>query len=259
MSIVRCLLCGMHVPKSYWHMAVLTMVYLMNHTPSRVSHGTTPLQFLKPDCALFQILSHMFGCTCFVQNRSPTCTKLDNKFIRCIFLGYSTVSKAYRCYDLISHHLYHSLDVTFFEDIPFYDTHSPLQVSDPSPSTEDTSPLAHLVPIFDFMVPESFSPPAPTSHPPLQVYTRRPQSPLPNSPLAPGSGMSFTLLVSTQPPLTSRYPFRVLQPPSRFGWLCSTNHPISQYISYLGLSNSYHAFIGTMDSISIPRSMSAAL
>uniref|UniRef100_A0A2N9IER4 Reverse transcriptase Ty1/copia-type domain-containing protein n=1 Tax=Fagus sylvatica TaxID=28930 RepID=A0A2N9IER4_FAGSY len=132
-------------------------------------------------------------------------------------------------------------------------------VSDSSPSTEDTSPLVRPVPIFDFMVPESPSPPAPTSHPPLQVYTRRPRSPLPDSPLAPGSGMSSTPLVSIQSPPTSRYPSRVRQPPSRFGWLCSTNHPISQYISYLGLSDSYHAFIGTIDSVSIPRSVSAAL
>uniref|UniRef100_A0A2N9IAH8 Integrase catalytic domain-containing protein n=1 Tax=Fagus sylvatica TaxID=28930 RepID=A0A2N9IAH8_FAGSY len=173
MSIVRCLLCGMHVPKSYWHMAVLTAVYLMNRTPSRVS--------------------------------------------------------------------------------------------DSSPSTEDTSPLPRPVPIFDFMVPESPSPPVPTSHPPLQVYTRRPRPPLPDSPLAPGSGMSSTPLVSTQStqstqsPPTSRYPSRIRQPPSRFGWLCSTNHPISQYISYLGLSDSYHAFIGMIDSVSIPRSVSVAL
>ena len=102
-----------------------------------------------------------------------------------------------------------------------------MQVSDSSPSTEDTSPLVRPVPIFDFMVPESPSPPAPTSHPPLQVYTRCPRSPLPDSPLALGSGMSSTPLVSTQSPLTLHYPSRVRQPPSRFGWLCSTNHPIS--------------------------------
>uniref|UniRef100_A0A2N9EE62 Reverse transcriptase Ty1/copia-type domain-containing protein n=1 Tax=Fagus sylvatica TaxID=28930 RepID=A0A2N9EE62_FAGSY len=94
-------------------------------------------------------------------------------------------------------------------DIPFYGTYSPLQVSDSSPSTEDTSPLARQVPIFDFMVPESPSPSAPTSHPPLQVYTRRPRSPLPDSSLAPGS-------------------------------------------------DSYHTFIGTIDSVSLPRSVSAA-
>ena len=125
-------------------------------------------------------------------------------------------------------------------------------------SIEDTSPFARPVPIFDSMVPESPFPPALSSHPPLQVYTHRPRSPLLDSPLVLGLGMSSTPLVSTQPPPTSRYPSRVYQPLSQFGWLCSTNHPISQYISYLGLSDSYHAFIGMMDSVSIPRSVFAA-
>uniref|UniRef100_A0A2N9H666 CCHC-type domain-containing protein n=1 Tax=Fagus sylvatica TaxID=28930 RepID=A0A2N9H666_FAGSY len=137
MSIVRCLLCGVHIPKSYWHMAVLTAVYLMNRTPS--------------------------------------------------------------------------------------------QVSNPSSSKANTSPLALSVPIFYSMAPESSSPPVTSSHPLLQVYTRHPQSPLPDSSLDPGSGMSSTPLVSTPPPPTSHYSSRVHRPPSRFGWLCSTNHPISQY------------------------------
>uniref|UniRef100_A0A2N9HH43 Integrase catalytic domain-containing protein n=1 Tax=Fagus sylvatica TaxID=28930 RepID=A0A2N9HH43_FAGSY len=261
MSIVRCLLSGMHVTKSYWHMAVLTAVYLINRTPSRVLHSMAPLQILKLDCILFSILPRVFGCTCFVQNRSPHRTKLDNKSVKCIFLGYSAMSKAYRCYDPVSRHLYHSLDVTFFEDVPFYSTHSTLQVSDLSPSIEITSPLARPVPIFDSMVPESSSPPVQRSSPPLQVYTRRPrtQSPLPDSSLDPGLGMSPTPLVSTPPPPTSRYPSRVRQAPSRFGWLSSTNHPISQYISYFGLSDSYLAFIGKLEFVSIPRSVSAAL
>jgi hypothetical protein len=62
MSIVRCLLCGMHVPKSYWHMAVLTAVYLMNRTPSWVLHGMAPLQFLMPDSIFF----FFFGIVCLV-------------------------------------------------------------------------------------------------------------------------------------------------------------------------------------------------
>ena len=137
------------------------------------------------------------------------------------------MSKAYKCYDPVSRHLYHSLDVIFFEDIPFYGSTSPLQVSDPSSSKVDTSPLTRLVPIFDSMAPESSSPPITSSHPLLQVYTRCPRPPLPDSSLDPGSGMSSTPLVSTPPPPTSHYPSRVHRPPSRFGWLCSTNHHIS--------------------------------
>ena len=107
-------------------MAILTAVYLMYRTPSQVLHGMAPLQFLMLDSTLFSILPRVFGCTYFVQNCSPTCTKLDNKSIKCIFLVYSTMSKVYQCYDPVSGHLYHSLDETFFKDIPFYGTHSPL-------------------------------------------------------------------------------------------------------------------------------------
>ncbi|GFS43548.1 hypothetical protein Acr_00g0085710 [Actinidia rufa] len=40
MTVVRCLLCGMHVPKRFWDMAVLTATYLLNRTPSRILLGT---------------------------------------------------------------------------------------------------------------------------------------------------------------------------------------------------------------------------
>ena len=126
---------------------------------------------------------------------------------------------------------------------------------------EITSPLTRPIPIFDSMVPASSSPPVQGSPPPLQVYTRRPrtQPPLPDSSLDLSLGISLIPLVSTPPPPTSRYPSRVRQAPSRFGWLSSTNHPISQYISYLGLSDSYRAFIGKLEFVSIPQSVSAAL
>jgi hypothetical protein len=71
--------------------------------------------------------------------------------------------------------------------------------------------------------------------------------------------MSPTPIVSTPPPPTSRYPSRVRQAPSRFDWLSSINHPISQYISYFGFSDSYWAFIRKLESVSIPRSVFAAL
>jgi hypothetical protein len=69
---------------------------------------------------------------------------------------------------------------------------------------QDSSPFARLVPIIDSMVSKSPSPPALSSHPPLQVYTRRPRPLLPDSSLAQSSGMFSTPLVSTQlPPPTS--------------------------------------------------------
>ena len=39
--------------------------------------------------------------------------------LKCVFLGYSSIQKGYKCYNLISQKLY-SLDVTFFEHTPYY-------------------------------------------------------------------------------------------------------------------------------------------
>ena len=42
-GMVRCMLRGMRVPKSYWHFTVLTSTFLCNRTPSRVLQHRAPL------------------------------------------------------------------------------------------------------------------------------------------------------------------------------------------------------------------------
>ncbi|GFY86650.1 hypothetical protein Acr_05g0002890 [Actinidia rufa] len=131
--------------------SILTATYLINRTPSRVLNGKAPLHILQPASTLFPIIPRVFGCTCFVQNRSPTRTKLDDKAVRCIFLGYSSMSKGYRCYDPVTRHMYHSLDVTFLETVLFFSNSTPNPGSEilaadepipprPLPILEPTSP-----------------------------------------------------------------------------------------------------------------------
>ena len=71
---------------------VLTATYFINRTPSWVLQSKAPLHILQPANTLFPSLPRVFGCTCFVQNHSPTCTKLDDKAVRCVFLKYSSMS-----------------------------------------------------------------------------------------------------------------------------------------------------------------------
>ena len=92
----------------------------------------------------------MFGCTCFVQNRLPTCTKLDDKAVCCIFLGYSTISKGYRCYDSVSQCLYHSLDITFLEDVPFFAGTPFLSGSSVETILADLDGLSRLISLFKY-------------------------------------------------------------------------------------------------------------
>ncbi|GFY97530.1 hypothetical protein Acr_12g0000710 [Actinidia rufa] len=257
MTVVRCLLCGMHVPKHFWDMAVLTATYLLNRTPSRILLGKAPLHLLQLDCTLFPILPRVFGCTCFVQNRSPSCSKLDDKAFRCVFLGYSFLSKGYRCYDPLTSHMHNSFDVTFLEDVPFFagTPHSlnPHQGEAP----EDPSIFSRPVSLFESpQVASPTLPPVLTSDP-RHMYSRRPPAsdPLPQS--SPESGNISPI----SSPVLRRYPTRDRRPPDKLGFSNpnATKHSVAQYVSYQGLSDSYRTFIGHVSSTPIPRSVSEAL
>ncbi|RVW27868.1 hypothetical protein CK203_084964 [Vitis vinifera] len=78
-------------------------------------------------------------------------------------LGYSRLEKGYRCYSLETHRYFISVDVTFFEDSPFFST------------TSESLPVSEVLPI------PIVSPPDAMPLRPLQVYHRRPRvvAPLP--------------------------------------------------------------------------------
>ncbi|XP_059629691.1 uncharacterized protein LOC132272588 [Cornus florida] len=191
MSVVRCLLSGMNVPKLYWYIEVLRATFLINRTPSKVLNG------------------------------------------------YSSMSKGYRCYDPVHKHMYHSLDVTFYERTPFYGSNTILLET--STLDQKVSPLARPLPIFQ----EESS--LAVSSSPLQVYSRCPRAlpPLPSSSSDIGSGTSLLFHLHFPDPVPeSRYPTRDRKPPARFGFACNTV--------------SFRAFLGKLDSISIPRNVSEA-
>ena len=189
-------------------------------------------KFLQPNKTLFAILPRVFDCTCFIQHKSPLRTKLDDKAIQCVFLGYSPMSKAYQCYDPNTRHSCHSMDVTFLEGIPFITSQSPLVESLVSPTPKD---LLRPVPIFESSAStsdESLLPVVTSS--PIHHYSWRPRAPPPLPKSSPLSGIT-----SPAPPLHRST--RIYYLGNRYGFSFST-YPISQYISYYGLSGSCGAF-----------------
>ena len=61
--------------------------------------------------------SHLkiFGCEAFVHIPKENRTKLDDKSIKCIFLGYADEDFGYRLWDPVKHKIIRSRDVIFNE------------------------------------------------------------------------------------------------------------------------------------------------
>lgn len=125
--------------------------------PSHCLNNSTPFQMLFHDKPLFSLKPKAFGYACFVHIVPLRPDKLSAKSVRCVFLGYAQNQKGYYCYSTTLKKAFISIDVTFFEDTPFY-----------SSSTSPSCPTLYPLPVID--VPSS----SPKRHadPPI-VYTHR--------------------------------------------------------------------------------------
>ncbi|KAI5312619.1 hypothetical protein L3X38_041792 [Prunus dulcis] len=80
---------------------VLAATYLINHTPSRVLDFKTPLDVLCPHTSpvsVSRLPPKVFGCDAYVHVYFHQRSKLDPCTLRCVFIGYSTTQKGYKCY-----------------------------------------------------------------------------------------------------------------------------------------------------------------
>ena len=103
------------LPLSFWAEAVNTACYTQNRSIIVKRHGKTSYEMLKgrrPDISYF----HVFGCVCFFLNLKDQRSKFEAKADEGIFLGYSSVSKAYRVFNKHSQIIEESPHVKFEED-----------------------------------------------------------------------------------------------------------------------------------------------
>lgn len=115
MNMVRCMLTEKKLPKTLWAEAVNWSVHVLNRSPTLAVSNTTPEEAwskIKPSVSHFRI----FGCTAYVHIPDNQRTKLDEKSFKCIFLGVSEESKAYRLFDPKSKKIIISRDVKFEEE-----------------------------------------------------------------------------------------------------------------------------------------------
>lgn len=80
----------------FWDDAFSTATFLINRLPTAFLSNCSPLEKLfglQPNYTFFKT----FGCLCYPSLRSFNSHKLDPRSTPCIFLGYSTMHRGYKC------------------------------------------------------------------------------------------------------------------------------------------------------------------
>lgn len=138
----------MNVPKFLWSEAVLTAIHLINRMPSRILGMKSPCEMLFGQNE-FLVPPKVFGCTCFVRDHRLGVGKLDSQAIKCIFVGYSSGQKEYKCWSPSERRMFVSMDVTFRELVPFYGEKTDLSSLfidlDPPNGSEDSEQIESRV------------------------------------------------------------------------------------------------------------------
>ena len=102
------------LPKYFWAEAVNTTVHILNRCPTKALEDKTPVEAwsgIKPSVSHFKI----FECICYAHVSAKKKTKLYEKSQKCIFLGYSDVTKGYMLFYVKTNKLVVSRDVIFDE------------------------------------------------------------------------------------------------------------------------------------------------
>jgi hypothetical protein len=108
------LLAHSHLPPQFWVDAFLMTVFLINRLPTPVLDHQTPFSKLfhsPPDYTMLRV----FGCACYPLMSPYVSNKLSFTSKQCLFLGFSSNHKGYRCFDPVSQRVYFSRNVVFDE------------------------------------------------------------------------------------------------------------------------------------------------
>jgi hypothetical protein len=113
-NVIRTMLFQANLPERYWAEGLHTATYLLNRLPTKTIQATCPHMALFGSPPMYEHL-RVFGCTCYPNTSSTTPHKLSPRSTRCVFLGYSSDHKGYRCLDLSTNRLIVSRHVVFDE------------------------------------------------------------------------------------------------------------------------------------------------
>jgi hypothetical protein len=114
-NVIRTLLIQASLPGRYWAEGLHTAVYLLNRLPTKTTSAVCLHVALFGFAPSYEHL-RVFGCACYPNIAATMPHKLAPLSTRCVFSGYSTDHKVYRCLDLSTNRLIVSRHVAFDEE-----------------------------------------------------------------------------------------------------------------------------------------------
>ncbi|XP_021901240.1 uncharacterized protein LOC110817136 [Carica papaya] len=267
LEVARSIMFTSHVLKQFWGEALLTVTYLINKMSYRILQFQTHYELLSQFFSNSHILNFLplevFGCSAYIHVHSHLRGKLDPRAFKCIFVGYSSNQKGYKCFFLDISWFCNTVDVTFFENQSFY-TKSDIQ-------GEKVTQEYHLWDaIISLPIPVHSSPSQIlfTQHEPkpksvvgtkdtflavneLRIYTRRNKAqkgkPPEETELCYDSILFPTVQASLGNNASNPTTDDDLTIALRKNTRSCTNHPIQDYASFDNLFSEYHAFVSKLD------------
>ncbi|GJS60942.1 retrovirus-related pol polyprotein from transposon TNT 1-94 [Tanacetum coccineum] len=130
----RTMLSAAKVPLFFWAEAIATTCFTQNRSLVIPRHEKTPYHIInarKPSVKFF----HIFGSLCYIVRDGENLDKMKEKGDACIFVGYSTQSKAYRVFNKRTRMIVETIHVNFDELPQMASDHVS---SDPGPQCSTT-------------------------------------------------------------------------------------------------------------------------
>nr|GFB57687.1 retrovirus-related Pol polyprotein from transposon TNT 1-94 [Tanacetum cinerariifolium] len=134
----RTMLSTAKVPLFFWAEPIATACFTQNRSLVIPHHEKTPYHIIndqKPSVKFF----HIFGSVCYIARDGENLDKMKEKGDECIFVGYSTQSRAYRVFNKRTRVIMESIHVSFDE---LRQMASDQNSSDPAPECQ-TMALNH--------------------------------------------------------------------------------------------------------------------
>nr|GFC15777.1 hypothetical protein [Tanacetum cinerariifolium] len=128
----RTMLSAAKVPLFLWAEAIATACFTQNRSLVIPRHEKTHYHIIndrKPSIKFF----HIFGSTCYIVRDGENLDKMKEKGDECIFVGYSTQSRAYRVFNKRTRVIMESIHVNFDELPQMASDHNS---SDPAPECQ---------------------------------------------------------------------------------------------------------------------------